>query len=310
MPYSSIVRSDEYKRCLLDFVQGEYGIEGKLTPAKRGFYGETWRLDATDKSYFLKLDYSAAHQGIYERSFLILEHLCNHGIDFISRIVKTTDSKLYSRFDNAVLGVFEWINGENIETNETKIPEYQMLAKVYKVPIHDIAIPCEDFKGNIADKFFKQWDALEDMRICSLFEKNRVRLERSAKRLKHFAELCQRDTSGFVLTHGDAGGNFIVNGDQYYIVDWDSPMLAPPERDAWIMGFQDWAQRIFQEELQRNGIDYTLRQERLAYYGYYMFFFWITEHLEGFSQNQTALELEEYFNWFVEERSEYADNLK
>jgi len=52
--YSSINRTDEYKNRLLNFVQCKYGIEvGSLIPTKRGFYGETWRLDAADTSYFL-----------------------------------------------------------------------------------------------------------------------------------------------------------------------------------------------------------------------------------------------------------------
>jgi len=160
--YSNIVRSGEYKNRLLDFIGCEYGIEAvSITPAKRGFYGETWRLDATDTSYFLKLVYPVVHKPVYERSFHIIQHLCDHGIDFISRIVKTADGRLYSQFDGAVVGVFDWIDGENVQNEKTKIQEYRMLAKIYTVSPSGISIPHEDFSSNNADEFFKQWGALE-----------------------------------------------------------------------------------------------------------------------------------------------------
>ena len=113
--YSNVPRSQEYQHRLLECIRQVYGIGAvALAPAKRGYYGETWRLDAASGSYFLKLVYPAAHQVVYERSFPVIQHLCDHGIDFISRTVKTKDGGLSTRFDGAILGVFEWIDGENV----------------------------------------------------------------------------------------------------------------------------------------------------------------------------------------------------
>jgi hypothetical protein len=166
-----------------------------LTPAKRGFYGETWRLETTNKNYFVKLDYSP-HKKIYKRSFPVIEHLCKNGINFISRIVNNANGELCTQFESAVLGIFEWIDGENMETDATKIPEYNMLAKVYTVPSGDIPIQREGFSDKNADKFFKQWNALNDKQLLSLLEKNRTKIEHRAERLKKFAKICRNDTSG------------------------------------------------------------------------------------------------------------------
>jgi hypothetical protein len=284
----------------------EYNFDvDSLSPAGRGFFGETWRLEASGNSFFLKLVYFTAHKNAYERSFPIIEHLCNNGIDFISRIVKTADKRLFTRFDGAVLGLFNWIDGKNIENNETKIPEYNMLAKVYAVPHLGVKIPREDFAGKSAAGFFTQWSATTDARINSLLEENRAMLEYRAKRLSHFAGLCRGDDSHFYITHGDAGGNFIVAKDKHYIVDWDDSILAPPERDAWVMGYRGWARRLFQQSLRRTGIDYTLRPERLAYYAYYMFFYWLT-WLTGYTQCEDIMD---FFNSYGAERIEYADKL-
>jgi len=290
---------------LLDYIQHEYGIDGTcITPAKRGYYGETWRLYTADTSYFLKLVYPAAHKIIYERSFPVIQHLCDHGISFISQIVKTKSGDLFAQYDDAILGVFEWIDGKNIETNETKIPEYQMMAKIYTIPVHGLTITREDFSYKNADKFFEQWHTLDNAEICSLLEKYRAKLEHRAKRLKYFSTLCSSDTTGFFITHGDAGGNLLMNDDKYFIVDWDHPILAPPERDAWVMCSHEWTRNAFQDAMYQNGIIHTLRSERLGYYCYQFFFFYLTAFLDGFAQAGT---IEEYLNCWIEESIKYVE---
>jgi len=308
--YSSIPRSQEYQHRLLEFIRQEYRIDAAvLAPAKRGYYGETWRLDTTNRSYFLKLVYPTAHKTAYERSFPIIQHLCDHGIDFISRIVKTPDGDLSTRFDGAILGVFDWIDGENRETDATKIPEYQLLAKVYAVPACGVPILREDFSGTSADTFFERWHALDNRQIHALLEKNRAKLEHRARRLKTFAGLCRGDTADFFITHGDAGGNLIVNGDRYFIVDWDTPLLAPPERDAWVMCSREWARDAFHTALSQNSIRHTLRLDWLAYYCYHFFFYYLTTYLDGFTPTDSVREIEEYIDGWIAGSIQYADTI-
>ena len=394
--YSSVLRTEGYKHRLLRLIRFEYGIKAvSITPAKRGFYGETWRLDALEKaavklesksgageaaeamgkteateateaieatataeatetavktgtakatgktekikrSYFVKLDYSP-HSDIYERSFSVVEHLCNHGIDFISRIVKTKGGMLYTRFDGAILGIFEWIDGENTQTNESKIPEYRMLAEVYSVPYEGLQIQREVFSSKSVDTFFIQWSALKDEAVNELLEKNRVKIEHRAGRLRAFSDLCRGDATDFFITHGDAGGNFIVgskslksefsnhsevsaeggqDSGSFFIVDWDEPLLAPPERDAWVMCSHEWARDAFHEALHNNGITYTLRPERLAYYCYHYFFYYLTSYLDALPHVETGqLEsyikiIEEYLDSWVQESFDYVDLIR
>ena len=323
--YSNINRTDDYIDSLVEFIKREYGISVQhISKAKRGYYGETWRIGAPDASYFVKLVYPAIHAAVYERSFPIIQHICNHGIDFISKIVKTKGGGLFSRFGGAALGVFDWIDGENIENDGTKIPEYQMLAKIYTVPADGLAIAKEDFSGGIADRFYKQLSELKDSRIRSLIDKNRLKIEHRAARLEYFANLCnnrkaeldfnssdhaQYNDDIYVITHGDAGGNLLKNGDKYFLVDWDYPVLAPPERDAWFMCSRDWARDAFHNALRQNGIDYVLRRERLAYYCYYFFFFYLAAYLDGYTQGDTFSDIEEYIDGWIEDSIAYADNI-
>lgn len=44
-------RTEAYEKNLKSFLCEEYGFRGiAITPAKRGFYGETWRLDTPGKA--------------------------------------------------------------------------------------------------------------------------------------------------------------------------------------------------------------------------------------------------------------------
>ena len=308
--YRNINRDNKYIKSLTDFIYDKYDIGClAIAPAKRGYYGETWRLDTIDSRYFVKLVYPDFYKTAYERSFPIVRHLCDHGIDFISKIVGAKDGALYTIFDGAALGVFDWIDGEHIETDATKIPEYQMLAKAYTVPAHGIAIFREDFSVKSADRFFKQWNALGDGRLLPLLDKYHIKIEHRAARFKLFSRMCQNDAADFFITHGDAGGNLIKNGDRYYLVDWDIPVLAPPERDAWCMCGRDWARNAFHDALRQNGIEHTLRPDRLAYYCYHFFFYYLSTFLDGFAQCDAVRDVEDFINGWIKDSIEYADRL-
>lgn len=306
-----------YIRQLVVLVQQEYGLAAaSMIPARRGYYGETWRMDTAGGRYFLKLDHSPQHQITYRNSLAVVDYLCDRGIDFAGTIVKTRAGGLYSVFGSAILAIFEWINGENIETDETKIQEYGMLCKVYSVSKPGFDIPRAVFTEDMASNFFSLWEQLkahgsseESRGVCALLEQKDEMLRRYADRLKHFAKLCGEEESNFYFTHGDAGGNLLVGSQGHYIVDWDEVMYAPPERDAWVMCCRGWAVRLFQKTLRENNVDYDLQPQRLAFYCYHMFFRYLAALMEGFAKGGLWKELDDYFQGWIGERMEYAERL-
>lgn len=314
--YNNNHRDNEYISRLKNVIHKEYNINAiAIIPAKRGYYGETWRLETSDNFYFIKLDYFPRHQKKFHNSLPVVEYLCNNGIDFINKIVKTCDGELCTLFNSAVLGVFEWIDAENIETDNTKIPEYQMLCKIYPLTKQGFVIPTIEFSDEMAVRFYEKWRKLKaapsnetNDSVRSIFEYNYEKLSHCSSRLSHFALLCQTNKSNFYITHGDAGGNFLVGKGRHYIVDWDEVMYAPLERDAWVMCCRDWAINLFNDTLKQNCIPYELQLERLAFYCYYMFFYYLSEFIDDLTLHDTRKKIEDYFSW-IEERIHFADTI-
>jgi hypothetical protein len=330
--YSDVKRSDAYIGNLSVFINTVYDLQiTAIKEASRGFYGETWRIESGGNSYFVKLDYSSAHKKIYRNSFHVIDFLCENGIDFIGKIVKTRTGNLYAEYDGAVLGVFEWIEGDNIQDDTTKIHEYKMLSKIYTIAPKTINIPCESLTDHCAGLFYRQWEKLERCEksesagnILSVFNDKREVIARVADRLKLFSDRCNGDKPPYYITHGDAGGNVIVqkancgkDGIKHYIIDWDDPKLAPPERDAWFCLHWDWAVKAFNAAMAENGIAYTLRPERMAYYCYHSFFHYLTEYMEAYFDlgengdrgKPTYAEIYDYFNCWINDEIAYADRL-
>jgi len=309
-------RDRQYLDNLVEFVNCEFGlgITG-INPAARGFYGETWRLDEDGGSYFAKLDYHDDHQIKYQRSFAVMDYLADCGVDFISKIVKPLNGGLCGTFDGAVLGVFEWIDGQNIETDATKAAEYQMLCEIYSHTKPGFHIPAAEFSDYEARRVYRQWKILDSMpkneitrAALDLLVNYKNILSRHAAQLSKISQLST--SHDFYFTHGDAGGNFVVGGDKNYLVDWDEAMYAPIERDAWVMCCYDWARDLFNETLAKNGIAYELQPLRLAYYCYHMFFHYLGEFLDDVINNSEIKGLRGYLGeeWIFQ-RLEFAEGI-
>lgn len=315
--HNKILRNREYIHRLKDAIYERYGIDAaEITPAERGYYGETWKVRA-DSDFFLKIDYLSFHQKKFRQSLSVIEYPCENGIDFVGKVIKTRQNKLYSHFDTAVIGLFEWIDGKNVETDQTKSAEYQMLCKIYLLTKPGLEIPSALFSDNAATHFYRQWEALKSApetdvndAVLSVLERFNKDISHCASRLSYIAEICRQDESTFYLTHGDAGGNFFIGNGRNYILDWDEVMYAPPERDAWVMGCYDWARNLFNDTLKANCIPYKLQPERLAFYCYHMYFFYLVEFLTVHPISDQSQRIREYFeNGWIKSRIQFADTI-
>jgi hypothetical protein len=319
--YNKVIRDEAYKAQLIKFIEMNYPISiGNLVEAKRGYFGETWKADTEEESYFIKIDYCDAHKQIYIDSFAVIDYLCKNGITHISKILKTKSNELYTSFNDGVIGVFIFVEGKN--TEEYPISKlFKKLAPVYKVPVENLGIKKEDYDISYVDEYYSNLEKLKlyaadpniQELVCFLEEKSSL-IELRACRLKLFANRCKDDYNNFHITHGDAGGNSILKDDDFTIIDWDQPMLAPIERDAWFFICKDENMKTINQILRSNKIEYKLQNDRLAFYCYFSFFYYLHEHLsclfdfnEDVIGKEIASNIKEYFVSWISNQLNRAD---
>ena len=267
----------------------KYGVcAERILPAQRGFYGETWRAEGPEGAYFIKCDFWDHHQDAYRVSLAAVDFLTAHGIDFVPRVHRTLDGRLFAQFGNGVAAVFEFVPGQ---LRENCPPEtlYGLLARVYRLPAETLSLPREDFgTGVLAEYTALRQNSRVPEETKAVLERFEPRLSGYAERLVRFSDLCQGDASGFCITHGDAGGNCMYDGEKWSIVDWDSAALAPIERDAWIFLCEKENLQRIQKTLAENGVSYAFRTERLCYYCYRFFFYYLTAYLRALIEKENA----------------------
>lgn len=271
-------RKPDYEEDLIGFLFLEYRLTVYgIAPAQRGFYGETWKVHTDKGDCFVKIDYWKHHRESYQNSLSVVQAMSDSGISFIPKVMKTKEGHLYSRFQTGVAAVFEYINGELLEDCPITLL-YGHLAEIYRLKVGSGGLVTENFGTQTAG-------AIQNLRnmpdlpvnVAEALDKKASAISRYAQRLEYFSSVCKKDRNHFHITHGDAGGNCILSGEQIYIVDWDSVMFAPIERDAWIfIGSRQQLDKI-NSVLEEKGVAYTLEQERLCYYCYAFFFYYLDE---------------------------------
>ncbi len=287
-----------------------------ISEAKRGFFGETWEVITDTQNYFIKIDYWDYHKNLYRDSFSVMDYLLNNGISFIPQIIKTKNCELFCCFNQGIVGVFEFIVGQNTEEYPIELL-FERLAKIYKLKTDNLRIEIETFDMSIIDNYLclkneiLDCNTQEAKQVIELLTSKTDLLKNYEERLELFSRRCIDERSNFHITHGDAGGNCIINGESLTIIDWDYPKLAPPERDAWFfINNNDLIGKI------SNIIDYDLKIERLCYYCYYSFFYYLTEYLkaylfvESIYKNDINTNLISYFDscWIFKQLS-FADGI-
>lgn len=278
-------RNIAYLNKLKDFIALHYGFNIKsIEPAKRGCMAETYTIDSKEGKFFVKIVSFSAHKKIYKESFQVVDYLNKQpGIDFILKNVRTKKGELSSVFKKNILGVFQFEEGEHTEEYPLEML-FEKYALIYEVKVKKIKIKKEDFKTSSLDLYtekfseFKKKTSFREV-VDFLNSKNEL-IKKRKKEFKKIARICEKDFHNFYITHGDGQGNVIFNKKRITIIDWDTPLLAPIERDAWVFLRKKDILKLFNEIMKKNGIDYTLKKERLCYYCYSYFFYYLAEYLE------------------------------
>jgi len=128
----------------------------------------------------------------------------------------------------------------------------------------------KSFQGQVENNFFEDVSAAK---LAAFMKSRRDEITRLLQRTGQLASELQPQALEFVLCHTDFhGGNILIShNDELYIVDWDTPLFAPKERDLMFIGGgidniwkSEWDEAVFYAGYGKTEINSTA----LAYYRY------------------------------------------
>lgn len=268
-----------------NFIENKYDIVvTNIEIAKRGYMAETYIVSTEKSKFFAKTVYLNSHKDVYQNSFKVVDFLNRNNIDFILKNIRTKNNELTCEFEKGIFGLFNFIEGEHSDNYPLSLL-FKKYSLIYQVNANDLDIKKEDFKSDIIELFELNLSKIKNnellyKEVINFFDSNKDLIEEYMKKLSKIGNQCSKDLNDFHITHGDGQGNIIVNGNNITIIDWDTPLLSPIERDAWVFLDNQVVLNEFSEVLNENSINYKFKKERLRYYCLFYFFYYLALEME------------------------------
>ena len=236
---------------------------------------------ANGMHYFLKLRSGE----VYPPSLLIPRLLIENGIPNILAPLRTLTNELSCSLVHYSVVLYPFIQGENAMHKRMTDQQWRefgtTLNAIHSSGLRPEQLPVEDF-SLASGKLVRTIQALvsnthfesKAAQKCAYFWKdNAEKISRIVARAEELGKQLQTMPFEFVLCHSDihAANIMITEEGHLFLVDWDSPLLAPRERDLLFIVGSIIAHRVSpqEEEWFFEGYGTTeINRTALAYYRY------------------------------------------
>ena len=208
-----------------------------------------YRVVADDgTAYFLKL-----RRGFDEISVTVPPFLKSQGIKEIIAPFETKSKGGWADFGEYRMILYPFIEGKNGFEMELSDSHKRTFGAALKA-IHSVQLPPElnkqipqetwspkyrkqvkEFQRQVENTTFSDINAAK---LAGFIKPKRNVIDRLIKRTEELVSKLQSQSHKLVLCHTDIhGGNILITNDnEFFIVDWDAPLLAPKERDLMFIG--------------------------------------------------------------------------
>jgi spectinomycin phosphotransferase len=235
------------------------------------------------KEYFLKL-----RSGAFLAAWVsVPKYLADLGVKQVIPPLATKTGELWASFSSFKAILYPYVEGRNgIEAKLSEDQWAQFGAAIKK--LHSVDIPASIKKGVPRETFSSKWretvksflgrienEVFEEpvaVKMALFLKSKRCEILKLVERAEDLAITIQKQPLDYVLCHADMHGwNLIVDKeDALYIVDWDSLIFAPKERDLMFVGAGIWVSSLTAAEeeslfYQRYG-QTKINQDAIAYY--------------------------------------------
>ncbi|PWB69002.1 MAG: phosphotransferase [Anaerolineales bacterium] len=282
-----LTKPDIADELIISRLQDEYNLHVStliFLPLGADMGTAVYRVVADDgTAYFLKL-----RKGFDPISVTIPLFLKSQGIKEIFAPIETRSKVGWADFGEYKMILYPFIEGKNGFEMELSDSHKRTFGAALK-GIHSLQLPPElkeqlpqetwspkfreqvrEFQRQVEKTTFSDVYAAK---LANFIKSRRIDINHLIKWTEELASKLQSQSYEFVLCHTDVhGGNILITIDnQFYIVDWDAPLLAPKERDLMFIGggIDDiWKSKrdesVFYEGYGKTDIDFPM----MAYYRY------------------------------------------
>lgn len=241
--------ADEF---IISRLQDEYGLHvSTLTflPLGADMGTAVYRVVADDgTAYFLKL-----RKGFDEISVTIPLFLKSQGIKEIIAPFETKSHHGWTDFGEYKMILYPFIEGKNGFEMELSDSHKRTLGAALKA-IHSVKLPPELKKQIPQETYSPEWrekvksfqmlvenTSFDDpiaIQLAEFMKSKKNEINRIVTFAEKLAKILEAKHWDLNLCHSDIhGGNIFINKTgKLYIVDWDNPIFAPPERDLMFIG--------------------------------------------------------------------------
>ena len=207
-----------------------------------------YQATSAETLYFVKL-----RGGDFDEMTIVVPHfLGTQGISQIIAPIATYDGRIWASLDRFAVTLSPFVNGRDGFSVELSDEQWVELGRALK-RIHHAELPyeIEDYLRN--ETFSNYWRdqvrAYQQMltgtfsdpisaQLAELMRHRRAVVDELLCRSGQLADEMRSRSSAFVLCHADLhGGNILIDSQgRLFIVDWDTVILAPKERDLMFIG--------------------------------------------------------------------------
>jgi spectinomycin phosphotransferase len=210
-----------------------------------------YRITTTDGTpRFLKL-----RSGDFDETAVRLpKFLSDQGIKQIISPLTTKTDELWANLGRFKAVLYPFVVGQNGYEIKMQPHHWQAFGTTLK-RIHSVTLPSELAQALPRETFTPHWreavktilaGLVEDAQFADpvagetavLLKTNQAVILDLVDRAERLAQAAQAQTVEFVVCHADihAGNILITPNDAFYLVDWDTLLLAPKERDLMYVG--------------------------------------------------------------------------
>ncbi|MCE2716903.1 MAG: phosphotransferase enzyme family protein [Pseudomonadota bacterium] len=247
------LKDEEIAKCLLDAYELNVAVITFL-PLGADFNTAVYHVTtSTSMHYFLKL----RRQEFNEASVLVPKYLADLGLKQIIPPLVTKTGQLWTNLASFKMTLYPYIEGHNaIERHLSDQQWNQFGAALKKLhaahlpPTIINSVPRETFSpkwrekvkaflNRIENESFKEPIAAE---MASFLKSKNQEIQNLINLAENQANTLQKQPLDYILCHADIHGWNLLIGKQgrLYLVDWDTLIFAPKERDLMFIGAGIW----------------------------------------------------------------------